>query len=459
MNKHIFVVAPIRSACRSLSTALLVVAALSASAGTANAQSPCHHCSDFVSGSDTNCYSVSLTIADLALLAKIVSGDTVVANSCFGELDGYQNSFFQCNPNIGDVVEFSRFTTYGFSSVPVFDCATLPHLEASQLELVVSAPMILVGHGPGRYPVRLRNRGPDSAFVWGLTIPLKFKVLGPEPAFFTAAVDSLRPKAKWRTTAVSLDPTRFLISFIPTVASPLASITLGPDEEVEIFDISLHWFAPSETNIIPELFSEHPVAAPLVVRGTTGDPLAPLKTEVLALTLENCCSRRGDVNRDRKFNISDITFMIRVLFGDSLSVDCFGAADINEDLEFNIADVIAAINHIFVKALPPQCTGCISKQHDMYNIVDHGDVNLNGISYEIADLVILGRALLQGTDAFRSDPLSQLGASDIDLDCVPLTTGDYVQLWRVIIGANLPRQPYPVSHFTKVAHLDFIDNV
>ncbi len=70
-----------------------------------------------------------------------------------------------------------------------------------------------------------------------------------------------------------------------------------------------------------------------------------------------------------------------------------------------------------------------------------GDLNLNGIAYEIADAVLYTNYFLFGIDALDADLQrreAQIAASDVNKDGVPLSVGDLVYLVRVITGDALP---------------------
>jgi len=73
------------------------------------------------------------------------------------------------------------------------------------------------------------------------------------------------------------------------------------------------------------------------------------------------------------------------------------------------------------------------------SIDDRGDLNLNGLDYEIADAVLYTNYFLYGMSAL--DPVyfpSQVAASDVNADGNPLTVGDLVYLLRIIVGDALP---------------------
>ncbi len=71
----------------------------------------------------------------------------------------------------------------------------------------------------------------------------------------------------------------------------------------------------------------------------------------------------------------------------------------------------------------------------------HGDLNLNGIGYEIADAVLYVEYFLNGPSVFSSDPIiraNQIIASDANADVETLTFRDLTYLLRVIVGDALP---------------------
>ena len=77
-----------------------------------------------------------------------------------------------------------------------------------------------------------------------------------------------------------------------------------------------------------------------------------------------------------------------------------------------------------------------------------GDVNLNGIAYEIADAVMFTNYFVKGLDAFTHVDGS-IAATDCNADGLVLTVGDLVYLIRVVVGDALP---YPKLNPT---HADF----
>jgi hypothetical protein len=67
-----------------------------------------------------------------------------------------------------------------------------------------------------------------------------------------------------------------------------------------------------------------------------------------------------------------------------------------------------------------------------------GDINLNGVSNEIADAVLFENYFLFGSSVFIINVPGQTAASDVNGDGHPLTVGDLVALVRVITGDAFP---------------------
>ncbi len=85
--------------------------------------------------------------------------------------------------------------------------------------------------------------------------------------------------------------------------------------------------------------------------------------------------------------------------------------------------------------------GCIPTASD---IDDIGDLNLNGIGYEIADAVLYSNYFIFGVQVFDPDPIkqaSQVAASDVNVDGSTLTVADLVFLIRIIVGLQEPIDP------------------
>jgi len=69
---------------------------------------------------------------------------------------------------------------------------------------------------------------------------------------------------------------------------------------------------------------------------------------------------------------------------------------------------------------------------------DRGDVNLNGIPYEIADFVVFTSYFIYGPAAFSINYEGQAAATDINYDGELLTIEDLIYLARVIQGQLMP---------------------
>jgi hypothetical protein len=75
---------------------------------------------------------------------------------------------------------------------------------------------------------------------------------------------------------------------------------------------------------------------------------------------------------------------------------------------------------------------------DPDSIDARGDINLNGISYEVADAVVLTNYFIVGVSAFVFSVAGQTAASDVNADGATLTVSDLVYLIRVLIGDASP---------------------
>ena len=71
-----------------------------------------------------------------------------------------------------------------------------------------------------------------------------------------------------------------------------------------------------------------------------------------------------------------------------------------------------------------------------------GDINLNGIAYEIADAVMFTNYFIEGLGAFGDHVDGSIAASDVNKDGIALTVSDLVYLVRVVVGDALP---YPTE--------------
>jgi len=77
---------------------------------------------------------------------------------------------------------------------------------------------------------------------------------------------------------------------------------------------------------------------------------------------------------------------------------------------------------------------------------DRGDVNLNNVAYEIADAVTFSNYFIYGLMAFTINIPGQIAATDVNADGLTLTVADLVLLVRVIVGDADPvvkLTPYP----------------
>ncbi len=75
---------------------------------------------------------------------------------------------------------------------------------------------------------------------------------------------------------------------------------------------------------------------------------------------------------------------------------------------------------------------------DADSIDARGDVNLNGVAYEIADAVVFTNYFIQGAAAFTINFDGQKAATEINGDGYTLTVADLVYLIRVIVGDAQP---------------------
>ncbi len=85
------------------------------------------------------------------------------------------------------------------------------------------------------------------------------------------------------------------------------------------------------------------------------------------------------------------------------------------------------------------------------SIDKRGDINVNGVAYEIADAVMFTNYFISGLSAFGDHVEASIAASDVNADGIALSVADLVYLVRVIIGdANpypklLPETPVTIS--------------
>ncbi len=74
-----------------------------------------------------------------------------------------------------------------------------------------------------------------------------------------------------------------------------------------------------------------------------------------------------------------------------------------------------------------------------------GDINLNGLSYELADYQLFANYFLYGLSVFTINVEQQIANTDINADGVVLTFQDLIYLFRIIIGETLPFPAPPTA--------------
>ncbi|UCD17341.1 MAG: T9SS type A sorting domain-containing protein, partial [Candidatus Zixiibacteriota bacterium] len=72
------------------------------------------------------------------------------------------------------------------------------------------------------------------------------------------------------------------------------------------------------------------------------------------------------------------------------------------------------------------------------SIDTRGDVNLNGLAYEISDAVVFTNYFINGLAAFTVNQEGQTAATDVNADGIVLSIADLVYLVRVVVGDALP---------------------
>ena len=91
-------------------------------------------------------------------------------------------------------------------------------------------------------------------------------------------------------------------------------------------------------------------------------------------------------------------------------------------------------------------------------IDDRGDINQNGVAYEIADYVLYSNYFLYGLSAFTVDVEAQTAASDINADGLTLTYRDFIYMIRIIEGNALPYPAPSKANFDDISGTLSIDN-
>ncbi|NMC44905.1 MAG: hypothetical protein GYA46_13385 [candidate division Zixibacteria bacterium] len=81
-----------------------------------------------------------------------------------------------------------------------------------------------------------------------------------------------------------------------------------------------------------------------------------------------------------------------------------------------------------------------------------GDLNLNGLPFELIDAAIFADYFQIGMPAFTIVPDSQVAATDINMDGIVLTVADYVMMIRIEIGAGDPPPADPETFAIPVTY-------
>jgi hypothetical protein len=85
------------------------------------------------------------------------------------------------------------------------------------------------------------------------------------------------------------------------------------------------------------------------------------------------------------------------------------------------------------------------------SIDDRGDINLNGLSHEVADAVLFTNYFIYGLAVFTVNVQGQIAATDINADGLVLSVADLVYLIRIVIGDALPYAKLaPVESIVKI---------
>ncbi len=122
--------------------------------------------------------------------------------------------------------------------------------------------------------------------------------------------------------------------------------------------------------------------------------------------------------------------LLNVPVADTIDID--GWQGPSEDCHTALYDVAAPMIDFINGGIHVMCIDII----DAY-----GDINVNGVQYEIADAVMFINYFVQGTAAFGSHVDASTVASDVNEDGNTLTVADLVYLIRIIGGDALPYPP------------------
>ncbi len=170
------------------------------------------------------------------------------------------------------------------------------------------------------------------------------------------------------------------------------------------------------------------------------------------------------------FDCGDNTFSDptgNLLYMDGIILDAFGGVvwdEADEDLfpEGNRQLGIGAPDSCLAgdKLTPVRCVSfknggiCVIHPDD---IDDRGDLNLNGVAYEIADAVVYTNYFIHGFAAFLINIDGQTAASEINRDGIPLTVADLVYLIRILTG-DVPPSPKVAPPGSAVKIMTQIEN-
>jgi hypothetical protein len=86
------------------------------------------------------------------------------------------------------------------------------------------------------------------------------------------------------------------------------------------------------------------------------------------------------------------------------------------------------------------------------SIDDRGDINLNNVPNEVADAVLFTNYFVYGMGVFTVNPAGQIAATDVNADGITLSVADLVHLIRVIVGDADPY--YKVGPQVKVNYVN-----
>lgn len=83
---------------------------------------------------------------------------------------------------------------------------------------------------------------------------------------------------------------------------------------------------------------------------------------------------------------------------------------------------------------------------------NRGDLNLNGLPFELEDAAIFAGYFANGIVIFTIDTAAQIAATDINMDGILLSVADYVMMVRIEMGAGDPPPADPDTSTTNVIY-------